>query len=103
MDGSTILICGAIWAVLGAIGTAYMWERKQRDPMTGAMIGAVLGFLGGIILLAPLWILVPAAGKQCPRCAEKVRKEAQVCKHCGYDFTTGYTGYTGSPSEKPPW
>lgn len=27
--------------------------------------------------------------KKCPRCAETVKAEAEVCKHCGYDFETG--------------
>ena len=24
--------------------------------------------------------------KQCPRCAERVKKEAKICRHCGYEF-----------------
>lgn len=29
------------------------------------------------------------AEKTCPRCAETVKAEAKVCRHCGYDFETG--------------
>lgn len=25
--------------------------------------------------------------KKCPRCAEVIKKEARVCKHCGYEYT----------------
>ncbi len=41
-------------------------------------------FLGYLYILA-----VPAAQKgvkRCPRCYEDVKKEAEVCRFCGYDF-----------------
>ncbi|MFZ4715896.1 MAG: zinc ribbon domain-containing protein [Bacteriovoracaceae bacterium] len=25
--------------------------------------------------------------KACPKCAEKIKKEANECKHCGHDFS----------------
>lgn len=25
--------------------------------------------------------------KKCPRCVERVKRDAQVCKHCSYEFT----------------
>jgi len=27
-------------------------------------------------------------GKRCPNCAESVKQEAKVCKHCGFVFFT---------------
>ncbi|HEX8583039.1 MAG TPA: zinc ribbon domain-containing protein [Allosphingosinicella sp.] len=36
--------------------------------------------------------------KKCPRCAETVKAEAKVCRHCGYDFETGQgAGTTAHP------
>ena len=52
-------------------------------------------FLGSFWLTAiitiPLLYLLPAVpkkvpAKRCPKCAELVRKEATVCKHCGHSF-----------------
>lgn len=31
---------------------------------------------------------VAAREKKCPRCAELVKAEAQVCRFCGHDFVT---------------
>jgi len=39
-------------------------------------------FVAGIFLL-----ILGTAGKKCPKCAETVKMEAAVCKHCGLEFT----------------
>jgi membrane protein implicated in regulation of membrane protease activity len=47
----------------------------------------ILGLLFSVFALIALFILPPQATPethlQCPDCAELVRKEARVCKHCG--------------------
>lgn len=42
--------------------------------------------IAGIILLISGTKDGGANKKKCPKCAEYVQEEAQVCKHCGYDF-----------------
>jgi len=50
-----------------------------------AEIAAALILLG--ILLAPVgWLWFRAVSKPCPDCAERVDKDARVCKHCGHRF-----------------
>ena len=30
----------------------------------------------------------PRSSKKCPKCAEEIKREALVCKHCPYEFTS---------------
>ena len=91
------LFWGVVWAAVGAVVTYYAYERKDRNPSMGALIG---GVIGGLFALIPglliwwliLWLAVPHLGKSCPYCAEKIRRDARVCRHCGRDVRTGSTG-----------
>ena len=76
-----------IWSVVGSAITPLVFDKKNRNPWQGAMIGLVLGvvsgqifgrivletlipiapniatwlsMLGGLVLLAPLWIATPS-------------------------------------------
>lgn len=82
-----------IWILCGIIGTLVM-ERKGRSGFGGFLLGLLLGPLGVIIALvlgsdqAALDRRSIASGQQrkCPRCAELVKAEAIVCRHCGADL-----------------
>lgn len=39
--------------------------------------------------------------RKCPECAELVRKEAQVCKHCGHDFRVQDDPIDREPEDDP--
>jgi hypothetical protein len=38
------------------------------------------------VLIYRLW---RGPRKDCPRCAESVKRAAQVCRYCGHDFESG--------------
>lgn len=46
----------ALYALLGAFGTAYVHERTGREVSTGGWIGLVLGAILGVYGLASLWV-----------------------------------------------
>lgn len=52
----------AMWiifgVVVGSFGTAFVHERTGRDVTMGGIIGAVVGGVGGIPLLALLWVWI---------------------------------------------
>ncbi|MFA7287211.1 MAG: GlsB/YeaQ/YmgE family stress response membrane protein [Patescibacteria group bacterium] len=91
-----IMIFWIVCAILaGAIGA-----MKNRTPL-GIILGVLLGFIGVLIIL-----FVPKSGlaqtntvgsnapnptdstdtRKCPFCAEVVRIEAKICKHCRSDL-----------------
>ena len=69
------LISLLIGGLIGAV--------KQR-PLAGVIYALLLGPVGWLIVA-----IVPGGGKKCPRCAEVVKREAQVCKHCQANLTVG--------------
>lgn len=83
MDDPTLIIL--FWGVIGALVGLFIGDAKGR---TGA--GVVLGFL-----LGPIgWLIIgigpnykeAADTKKCPFCAERVKREGKVCKHCRRDL-----------------
>jgi hypothetical protein len=75
------------WGLFGAVIGALAGVRRGFSPILGAVAGAVLG------LFAPLLFLVSGVAtagdlnrRKCPHCAEFIKPEANVCKHCGRDL-----------------
>jgi hypothetical protein len=72
-----------IWAlawIACMIAAGLIARRKGRS----AVIWAALCLLLTPVVIPVLWAL-PAL-KKCPRCAEPVRVDAEVCRHCSYEF-----------------
>jgi ribose transport system permease protein len=55
-----LLFWVGVWAVAGALLTAALFRNKGRQPETGAIVGAISGALGGILLLVFVWLVVAA-------------------------------------------
>ncbi len=96
MNWEAILLWAIVWAIIGGLTTPFFYRQRGRHPATGLFVGIILGAVGGIILLIPIWLFLPHRGKKCPRCAETVRNEALVCKHCGHEFPPS------APTSSPP-
>ncbi|WP_119071775.1 response regulator [Aggregatilinea lenta] len=54
-------------AVLGALITSILYARKQRNPLPGAVLGGVLGAVGNLIALVPLWLSIVRSDDSRPR------------------------------------
>lgn len=95
-----------IWLICAGV-TAAIASSKGRSGIGWFLIGAVLGIFG-IILVAclPSLAVLPQDRatfydyetrtrsvppqfqmKKCPDCAEQVKADARICKHCRHEFT----------------
>ena len=59
---------------------------------------AILGVVAVVFLLIvltkrprPVGSVTPPTTRKCPHCAEMIKAEPQVCKHCGRDITPSVT------------
>jgi len=72
------------WALLGAlIGVAA--SQKKGFSMAGGIIGGLLLGPLAFLLFFVSGITKGDQQKKCPHCAEFIKEEAAVCKHCGRD------------------
>ncbi|MFN7609578.1 MAG: zinc ribbon domain-containing protein [bacterium] len=84
-----------IWIAIGFVG-ALIAKNKGNSSCLGMIISLILGPIGLLIVFFlpdNEWGKLKRSGhtKQCPYCAEYVRPDAQVCKHCGRDI--GNSGF----------
>jgi hypothetical protein len=76
------------WAIVGGLVGAVIGERKGRTG-EGVVLGLLLGPIGWLVVgFGPNYKQAKEAkeSKKCPFCAELVKREATVCKHCGRDL-----------------
>ncbi len=90
-----LIIAIVIWAACGMIA-AFIAESRGGSSVAGFFVGALFGPLG---ILASFFMgteegrakagLATGATKKCPRCAEVVKAEAQICRFCQHEFAAG--------------
>ena len=78
---------GKILYGLGALAFAIAILDISDAPVGSrrALEGGFLFLLTPVFLIAGFFVS-RASSKKCPKCAERVKKEATVCKHCGAEF-----------------
>jgi hypothetical protein len=75
------------WIFLSILVGAFASSKKRSG----------VGWFFLSLIISPLitFIILLVAGvpqgtlKKCPKCAEEVKTEAQVCRFCGYEFQEG--------------
>lgn len=81
------------WIICGGIA-AMIASSKGGSGVLGFFVGVLLGPFG---IIAAFFMgsekqveanrIATGDSKKCPRCAELVKADALVCKHCGNEFS----------------
>ena len=73
------------WFLL-AVAVGAWAEKRGRGPVAWFFLALVLSPVLAAVFLAVMEPKTRADEKVCPACAETVKAEATVCKHCGHVF-----------------
>lgn len=69
------------WGLLGAlIGVAA--AQKKGFSVVGGLVGGILLGPLAVLMFAVSGVSKGGEQKKCPHCAEWIKPEAKVCKHC---------------------
>lgn len=72
------------WMLFGALIGYIASQTRGYSAVAGILGGAFLGPLS-VLMFAVSGVTRHDARRKCPHCAEWIKPEASVCKHCGRD------------------
>lgn len=76
------------WALIGGLITVAIARTRNRSWRGSAVIGALVGGVGGALTLPVLWfVLIPLLNRRCPQCGAYSGAEVIVCPTCGHEFS----------------
>jgi hypothetical protein len=98
-----LLATGLLWVWPTMVANRIGSEKQRENPW---LWGFALGWIGVLILVnapSPRLVVItpfvegPPTTKTCPRCAETVKRAANVCRFCGYRLNLDQAGpYSGA-------
>ena len=74
------------WALIGALIGAAAAQKKGFSMVSGVIGGLLLGPLAFLLFFVS-GVSASDQNKKCPHCAEWVKAEATMCKHCHQPLT----------------
>lgn len=81
-----VLVLVGVWLAIG-IATGRLAASKGRSAAGWTVLGLVFGLVATLIVaLVPRGDGTGRGERRCPYCAERVRLDAIVCRHCGRDI-----------------
>jgi predicted nucleic acid-binding Zn ribbon protein len=86
--------------IIAGTGGGIIAGRKGRSPILWFILCAIIPLLIVVVALLPPMVS-RGYTKKCPYCAEIIKEDAMVCKHCGRDLPIEM--YKSAPEEGGKW